>query len=194
MLNINKVNALRLGLSLFLFVILMGVFFFRFLPANYKVAVETVAENNYLKKEMPPYHFYKIITGSSDDYLVVDIRDEDTFVKGHFDNSKNIPLDNLLTKKHQRILKKQDNLIISDCEQLSHAVALLLNQLGIKAVAVNGSYNFITKHLFENAHHKYFFYSQEKKAYDYHRFLPFRKEKGKEVDVKEAEITIGGGC
>ncbi len=192
MVNLDNVNALRTGLTTFFIVFLIGVAVYKFLPANYKIAASDISKSELFTEQLSPYDFYQILNSEDIDIQIVDIRNEEQFNESSFKNSINIPAEQVLNRANIKKLRKNKNLIISDLEGKSHSIALLLLQLGINAVPVNSDYQFIRENIIEYFNHTQLFFSCEKKAYDYQRFIPVEEA----IEIEEVKIDLDalGGC
>ncbi len=192
MINFDKISALRTGMTIFFVIVITGVLTYSFLPANYKVSVQQITQNENFGESLSPYEFHKILNGESEKFLIVDIRNEEDFESEHFEKSINIPMDRILDKNNIKRLKNSESIIISDMEWKSHSTSLLLQQLGINSMPVNSDYKFIRDNVFDFFNHSKLFFSCEKKAYDYHRFVPVEEA----IEIEEIKLNIDdlGGC
>jgi len=192
MIDIKEFSTLRIGLTLFTAFIVFGVVFFAALPSKYKLAVGDVATQDYYTHSQSPYDFLKLMNIQNNDIQIVVIHDQ-------FDSEQfltdviHIPAKNILEKKYTRKLKNKTNYIVSDDEMKSHAVALLLNQLGIRAVPVNTDLAFILDIDLEKMNPSIQFHSFEKKSYDYQRIMKFTDTDSEPIEIKR-EVSMTGGC
>ncbi len=192
MINLEQYSALRVGMILFVVVVMTGVFAFSYSPGSYKVPAGKLVDHPLFAMSVSPYEIYRLLQDDDAGVHIVDIRPYEAFQEYHFPGAVHIPADSILERKHLRSLRGNRNLIVGDQEWQAHYVAQLLIQLGIEAVAVNAGVGYIRQHVLEDFNHAGLFFRFEKKAYDYHRFIPSRKTI--EIEEKSLNIQDLGGC
>lgn len=166
------------ALVLFIF-IMLAVAFCQFTAKNYGASNRQVAEQISEEGAISYASLHAILTSDqTNQYLVVDLRSEQEFHKGHIPGAVNIPHDQLLKRKHQRTLKRADNtLLYSDYEHLTIAAWVTILGQGHKNVRIiPGNYQSIKKYVIDDfaptrAHH-----NEDKARFDYPRFMSMRAD------------------
>jgi phage shock protein E len=195
------------NLALILFAILIAALAFNLVAArNYKVSNRLVLEqagfrahvldfadmNQWLHQEIP------------NPMILVDLREPEAFRAGHLEGAVNIPVDDVLKRKHRTTFeKKHPKLLIAEDEATAHAIRLILLGKGHENILVMaGSYHLLEQHVLQHFDPSWAFFREEKAAWDYPRFMPNTgtarqaKEKTPSIipEMKTEVRTVQGGC
>lgn len=192
--NSIRIHSLRSGLFIMMMILVIGTLVIRWLPGNYVVSVQesaAIADNN---KGMPPYEFWKRFESEDAEYILLDIRDRESFAQGHIERALNIPFSEIAEKKSIRSLNKDTVFVYSDSEALSNMAALLLNMLGVDAKAINGDFRIIESVKDGSKNPSYLFYSERKTRFNYPVY--FKAFDTPEPDQVEIEVPLPAptGC
>ena len=189
----TTINPLRAGLLIFGFLTIAGLFFFRFKPGNYKVSVKESLSKEFLETGISPSEFRQYYQDKETDILLLDIRSLAQYEKAHLEGANSYPEAELLNKGHLRKFKKQDVYIYSDKEAHAHRAAMLLSMLGVKAKAINSSFENIQKVVGGKSTPEEGLSSHEKIQFDYAKhFKAFKEDKPVEVKVTVIKPRAGG--
>jgi rhodanese-related sulfurtransferase len=173
---------------------LAGVIIYRIIPSKYDLPL---SEANAQAVQMPglsPMQFWNTIRTEGDTWLVVDIRTLEAFRKGHIKGAVNIPVGDILGRKHLRKLSKARVLIYGENEVVAHEAALLLRMTGVDATPVNGGYVRLNGAGFDQGNAPALFFSEEKVQYNYRAyFKSFEVIAGEPAEIK-VPLPKPGGC
>lgn len=144
------------------------------------------------------YHLYHE-TGL-EDFLLVDLRSADAFAASHIEGAINVPLDELLDRRHRRSLRsKKVILLYAEEEHLAVAARMLLLGQGKEGVQViPGDYATIRSFLTSDFDPRRAHYSADKARWDHQRFMPISRESQVEkpevirVEEQHSDLIIGG--
>ncbi len=187
-------NTLRKSLLIFTLATIAMSFIFRFMPGNYKVSVNDSLNPEFTELGVSPVDFRGIANSGGKKLMILDLRDAESFSSAHINDAVNIPVEQILSRKHLRGIKKKDVYLYSDSEKESHRIAYLLSMLGVQARAVNSNFENIAKVMKGGSGPAENFSSEEKVEYDYSvHFKAYSDVKpAKEVKIDLIKPSPGG--
>jgi rhodanese-related sulfurtransferase len=190
----KTINPLRAGLLIFTLLTIIGMIAFKLLPGSYEVSVKDAVQDDFLQASISPGDFLTRMNENPDNMIVVDIRDEESFKKGHLEKAIHIPAKDLMHRKSLKALRKKDVYVYAHSEAESHRMSYLLAMMGVKAVAINSNYENLSKVIDGKAGPADFFRSEEKIRYDYARHFKAFKETAPEPVTITIIKPKAGGC
>jgi rhodanese-related sulfurtransferase len=123
------------------------------------------------------YHQLRsIASGETEQYRLIDLRDEAQFTEGHLPNAINIPLETLLDRTSLRKMKKSPdltNVLYAADEATAHTARLLLIAKGMDPgiMVLGGGYQAALKYAIEEFDPAFAHYKEEKARFDFNRFM-----------------------
>lgn len=129
-----KINWIVLVTILFLALLLIGFLTIKKPEFTYQMTSEEIIEKFLKKSEaISPEQFAEKL--NSGEFILIDVRSPSEFIKGHFDNSVNIPFTDLLSEEYSSIFKEERNkLIYAENETVALQAWMILRQIGVKKV------------------------------------------------------------
>lgn len=197
-------QELNYGAGLFFAFIMVAVAFCLFTSRNYDASNAQVAGKLEETRIFPYADLHGLFaTADTGNYLIIDIRDAESFLEGHLPGAVNVPMPELLDRQHRRLLRgRHDLLLYSNREDLTVAAQALLFGQGFENVRViPGNYVSITAHALEDFEPAFAFHTDDKARFDYPRFMsvepvspardaPIRPE----IPQVEDSTPVAGGC
>lgn len=136
-------------------------------------------------------------------YLIVDLRPEKEFNNGHLPGAVNIPHDRLLKRKHQRTIKRaEDILLYSDHEHLTVAAWVTLIGQGHDNIhMIPGNYKTIKQFVIDDFTPAHAHHNNDKARFDFPRFMNVKPvTPARETPLRpgipqvEDSTPVAGGC
>jgi rhodanese-related sulfurtransferase len=178
-------TPLRLGLTIMAGILILGVLLFRFWPLRYDVSLNDSAVIASEVTGVNPVQFWSEVREADSGSMIIDIRDQGAYKKGHIKGSVNIPVEQILNRKSTRRMRGERVLIYGSGEQEAHQIALMLRMRGIDAEPVNGGYSHLQKAKLESGYAPVLFYSEEKAAFNYQSlFKAFEISESEPIEFK----------
>lgn len=152
------------------------------------------------------YHqLVAIARGHTGDYLLVDLRDEQSYQEGHLPAAINIPFANILESSSLRTLKRSNQTLVlyGDKESMAHTARVLLLSKGFEenVKVLGGNFETAMKHAIEDFKPSFANYREEKARFDFVRFMggvapPAQRQQPAGVipAVRQETISAQGGC
>ncbi len=189
-----KANPLRISTFVFTFVIILFMLIRKFIPGDYKVAVEDSLSPEITGNEVTFKELHSMLQQDDASVQFVDIRSEEDYKKSHLEGAVNIPVEKLFDRKSRKTMRKKTNVIYCSTESMAHSAAYLLKQCGYDCRPVNGNYTLIKANVIDKFNPSLGFYSDEKQQYNYPDFIKQHEAPTEfKVDKKE-EVKIQSGC
>ncbi len=191
-----KDNQLFNG-SLIFFVIIIGALLISAINKNYKGY--KISNNEFINHFSSPdlvincKELNKILDTKSDDYLIVDIRNQNLYKAINIPGSVNIIPEKAFEKETIRFLKKSNKniLITSDSQEQATIYAAYFTNLGIKGLKIiSGSPELYIQ---QKNNPSYSFYNSEKQSFSYRNFIKL-EEKDESKDLNPIMQRAKGGC
>jgi rhodanese-related sulfurtransferase len=191
-----KNNQLFNGTLIF-FVIIIGALLISAINKNYKGY--KISNNEFINHFSSPdivinfKELNKILQTKSDDFLIVDIRDENVFKTINIPGSINIIPEKAFEKETIKFLKKLNKniLITSNSQEQAAIYAAYYTTIGIKGLKViSGSPDIYIQH---KNNPSYSFYNSEKQSFSYKNFIKL-EEKEEPRDLNPVMQRAKGGC
>ncbi len=198
----------------------ISILFFSFLMLL--VVINFFTTNNYGKansqviKMFDQHHYildfhelHSIVKGKKiTNYLFIDLRNEADFTTGHLPEAILIPFDELLQKKHLKILtenKDKTPVLYADHEATAHIARMLLLSKGIDSElrVLAGNYEKAVEYVLSDFKPAYAGYKDEKARFDYRRFMPAnasssgktqQSSPGSIPQIQKQTLSVQGGC
>ncbi len=166
--------------------------------------VQTLTENHYM---MNYHQLRNIADGTSTSHVLIDLRSEEAFAKGHLPSAINIPFEDLLNKESLRLLNELKNQTpvfygAKESEAQNARLLLLAKGLDENIMVLGGNYESARKYAVENFEPAFSNFQEEKARYDYPRLMGAKEAtSGKQPqsegiipEVKTETLSTQGGC
>lgn len=154
------------------------------------------------------YQLHQILQNEREDFLLVDLRDEESFAAGHLPGAINVPFEDLLEKRPLRAIRRSAGntpVLYADNESTAHAARMLLLGKGLDPdiKVMGGDYRKAMEFAAETFKPAYYGYRDEKARFDYRRFMntgvaadrePRDTPPGIIPAVREETLSAQGGC
>lgn len=191
-----KNNQLFNG-SLIFFVIITGALLISAINKNYKGY--KISNKEFVNHFSTPdlvinfKELNKILDTKSEEYLIVDIRNENVYKTINIPGSVNIIPEKAFEKETIKFLKKSNKniLITSDSQEQAAIYASYFTTLGIKGLKIiSGSPELYIQ---QKNNPAYYFYNSEKQSFSYRNFIKL-EEKEEPKDLNPIMQRAKGGC
>jgi rhodanese-related sulfurtransferase len=199
-----KNQQLNIIAILFFAVIVVAVAFCVITSKDYKVSNARLTENIQSKSFFNYAQLNTLLnSGEASEYLLVDLRTSEDYLKEHLPGAINIPYDELLERNHQKTISEKPHVLLySEAEHTTAAAQFLLMGQGINNVLmIPGDFNSISQYVIEDYSPARAFYSEDKARFDYRRFMDVRAtgpshESPSTPAIPEVEDSppVVGGC
>ena len=198
-----KNYTLTITLSIIISILLISMIAKRVVTSPYKISVSNQVEalqSEAFQFSLAEYH--TVLQLKSHNILLIDIRNEAEYSKGHLPNAINIPLAKLMDKEYSEYINKNDRLTRvlyanSEGEAINALTILLMNGISTNAKYLKGNYAIAQQYIVQQPTPSYFFFSDEKAAYNYKQLMPAGSASVNGVNNQEIKIeliTPRGGC
>lgn len=170
-----KQNQLFNGTLIFFLLIIGALVFARITHSTkgYKTGnrdlLQELSANDYI---MPYGSFSALYNDSAAVFTIADLRSPDAFAKGSLRHAINVPFEAITSEENLDLLKETAGLkLIVGAGQSDAVMAYLMwRSLGVKDIMVlPGSFDVLNEHIVKNPNPAYFYYSEDKAAWDYAR-------------------------
>jgi len=202
--NAQQNKTLTAATLLFMLVVLFVMVIQWIASPQYKVANNTIAVMaNDPGRHVLPHTLHEIaLHDRLNEYVLVDLREEELFFQGSLPGAVNIPFGRLLEKSLMKQFKdKRPVLLFSDEESLSSFACMMLTSLGLSNIHyLANDYTFIKEHVLDHYFSADAFRQDEKARFDYNRFFNASRQSNGEAikqqpKILEVEvISAQGGC
>jgi rhodanese-related sulfurtransferase len=131
--------------------------------------------------------------------LIIDIRTEEEFAKGHLQNAVNIPVANLFDKVNKEYIDNSyhtTKVLYANSEAEAHRALSMLMMKGYSGFKVLlGGYAMASEYVHKNLNPSYLHYADENKQFNYQRLMPVETGGTSAKDeIKVEASTPRGGC
>jgi rhodanese-related sulfurtransferase len=196
-----KKHILTIVLSIIFGILIISMIGKKMLTSSYNVSAQEQAR--VLTAGTSSFSLFDLsmaIKENSAKILLVDIRAEVEYTKGHLPNAINIPLEGLLKadlnefvgSDHDKVLVFYGN---SESDAV-RAISVLLVEGKDNVKALNGNYLLAKQYVIDNPSPSYYHFSDEKMQYNYGRLMPAGSNttptKAEPVNIQPT--TPRGGC
>lgn len=198
-------NISILFFSFVLILLLINIFTKNHYARSNNQVVDLVKEDNYL---LDYKTLHEIINAEKqEDYILIDLRNEEEYMAGNLKGSENIPFASLMEASNQQRIKKlfpRTPVLYSNSEAESHMARMLLISRGLDpAIKIApGTYETILAFASEEFDPAYATYREDKAKFDYPRYMQVQpasergsKDSSRELpEAKTVTTSVQGGC
>ncbi|MFU8842182.1 MAG: rhodanese-like domain-containing protein [Bacteroidales bacterium] len=150
-----------------------------------------------------PHDLHRIVSeGQMEQYLLIDLRQTEAFNSGTLPGAVNIPFENLLDSKYQRILRADKPMMLfSGNESLTAVAGMMLYSKGFDQVyLLANDYVFVKENVLDGYVPASAMSKGEKARFDYNRYFETssksstKTSKQQPVIIETEVIQAAGGC
>ncbi len=144
-------------------------------------------------------NYYEFLHSDDSGRLLVDLRNEDRYVRGHLEGAVHIPVEQITDRGMLRKMRGRgvrEVLLYSDCEHVSTMAHMMLVSLGIEGVRVlAGSYDTVMGRALRGREDSFLFFHEEKPRWNYRALVPGDGSAPAAVEPQAPAVPIPeGGC
>jgi rhodanese-related sulfurtransferase len=197
-----KNHILNIVVGIFVGALLLAMVGKKFIASSYPLSVSKQAKLLTSKDATFSLYDLALATKSNDPYvMLIDIRPEVEFAKGHLPNAINIPADRLLSKEFSEYIpgRKVVTKVLygnTEAQAVKANAILIMNGISI-CKTLNGGYEMAKNQVISNPAPSYYHISDEKQKFNYSWHMPAgasTKQSTATDEVKVEVTTPRGGC
>jgi len=197
-----KKHVFTIVVSLFLGILLLAFASKKMITSGYNLSAKQQAALLVSpESSFTLYDLFLAVKSNDPHVMLIDIRSEADYAEGRLPNAINVPLEQLFSKENKQYISKNSSKVrvIYGYNESDAAVALsILLQKGYKGFKIlNGGYDIAEKQVVTSENPTYFFYSDEKKKFDYGKLIPSGSSEASQSSITTDKIEVAaprGGC
>lgn len=188
-------NPLRMAVLFVSLGIIALLLVYKYTPGDYEIPAEKALVNDTLVTMVDPYEMAMLLSDSTDEYIIIDVRDAKEFEKNHLKNTVNVPASDILDSKIFKKNKKRTAIILAENELKASDISFVLNQTGMNTRPVAGGFTVIESYLNDMNNPSLMHFSAEKQDYSYGSFIRQTEAATEKSDVPVKKLSNSqGGC
>mgnify|MGYP000936417336 FL=1 len=198
-----KKHILTLILASIIGILLIAMIVKRVVTSPYKIAVSDQVEmidSEAFQFSLAEYH--TALQLQTTNILLIDVRSEAEYNKGHLPNVVNVPLAKLMNEEYTEYINNGDRLtkvLYADSEvEATNALSiLLLNGINVNFKYLRGSYSIAQQYIVLQPTPSYFFFSDEQAKYNFTQLMPTGSASVNTTTNQEVKVDLNtprGGC
>lgn len=198
-----KKHILTLILASIIGILLIAMIVKRVVTSPYKIAVSDqieMIESEVSQFSLAEYHTALQLQATN--ILLIDVRSEAKYEKGHLPNAVNVPLANLMNLEYSEYINNSDRLTKvlyadSEAEATNALSILLMNGINVNFKYLLGSYSIAQQYIVLQPTPSYFFFSDEQAKYNFKQLMPTGSASVNSTESQEVKVEVNaprGGC
>jgi rhodanese-related sulfurtransferase len=196
-----KKHVFTIVVSVFIGILLIAAIAKKLMTSGYSISAKEQASLLISPEtSFSLYDLFLAVKSNDPSLMLIDIRSESDYANGRLPNAISIPIEQLFSKENKEYIAKQSSkvrvLYGHNESQATLALSLLLQKGYTGFKVLKGGYDIARKHVVGAEDPSYFFYSDEKKKFDFGKLIPSGTKASQASGQIEKVETVAprGGC